>query len=64
MSNSSPIEIQKYLSGVDYPADRDDLVEAAESNGADSDLLELLRALPDRTYEGPSGVSKELSGKS
>jgi hypothetical protein len=61
MSKANPIEVQKYLSGVDYPAARDDLVRAAESNGADSDTLDKLRGLPDRSYEGPSGVSKDIS---
>jgi hypothetical protein len=56
-----PLEVQKNLSGVDYPDGRDDLVRAAESNGADSDTLDLLRGLPDRSYEGPSGVSKDIS---
>ncbi|MGW5743823.1 DUF2795 domain-containing protein [Amycolatopsis sp. NPDC003861] len=62
MSKPNPIELQKYLSGVDYPAQRDDLVRAAERNGADSDTLDVVRGLPDRTYEGPSGVSKEIGG--
>ena len=62
MSKPNPIELQKYLSGVDYPAKRDDLVRAAEKNGADSDTLDIVRRLPDRTYEGPSGVSKEIGG--
>lgn len=61
MSKANPIEIQKSLSGVDYPAGRDDLVRAAEGNGADERTLDLLRNLPDRTYEGPSGVSKEIA---
>ncbi|MEU5263932.1 DUF2795 domain-containing protein [Amycolatopsis sp. NPDC021455] len=62
MSKPNPIQLQKYLSGVDYPAKRDDLVRAAEKNGADSDTLDVVRGLPDRTYEGPSGVSKEIGG--
>lgn len=62
MSKANPIEVQKHLSGVDYPASREDLVRAAERNGADQDTVELLRALPDRTYDGPSGVSKEIGG--
>jgi hypothetical protein len=61
MSKANPIEIQKSLSGVDYPAGRDDLVRVAEGNGADARTLDLLRNLPDRTYEGPSGVSKEIA---
>ena len=62
MNKPNPIELQKYLSGVDYPAKRDDLVRAAEKNGADSGTLDVVRRLPDRTYDGPSGVSKEISG--
>jgi hypothetical protein len=62
VSKPNPIELQKYLSGVDYPAKRDDLVQAAEKNGADKDTLDIVRRLPDRTYEGPSGVSKEIGG--
>ena len=62
MSKPNPNQLQKYLSGGDYPAKRDDLVRAAEKNGADSDTLDIVRGLPDRTYEGPSGVSKEIGG--
>jgi hypothetical protein len=60
MSKANPIEIQKYLAGVEYPAGRDDLVRTAESNGADKETLQVIRDLPDRTYEGPSGISKEI----
>ncbi|MEV6905174.1 DUF2795 domain-containing protein [Amycolatopsis sp. NPDC051372] len=62
MTDANPIQVQKYLSGVDYPAGRDDLVAAAQGNGADEETLEQLRGIPDRQYEGPSGVSKELGG--
>ncbi|KZB84783.1 DUF2795 domain-containing protein [Amycolatopsis regifaucium] len=62
MSKPNPIEVQKHLSGVDYPAKRDDLVRTAERNGAGEDILAALRELPDRTYEGPSGVSEEIGG--
>ncbi|MGC7100772.1 DUF2795 domain-containing protein [Amycolatopsis lurida] len=64
MAKANPIEVQKHLSGVDYPAGRDDLVAAARSNGADDNTLELLGNLPDREYEGPSGVSQEISAQS
>ncbi|MFI6029769.1 DUF2795 domain-containing protein [Amycolatopsis magusensis] len=62
MSKPNPIEVQKHLSGVDYPAGRDDLIKAAQGNGADDSTLEALRGIPDREYEGPSGVSKEIGG--
>ncbi|GAA4552276.1 DUF2795 domain-containing protein [Amycolatopsis samaneae] len=64
MNKANPIRIQRYLSGVDYPQTRDGLVRAAEHNGADAPTLEALRGLPDRMYEGPSGVSAEIGGDS
>ena len=57
----SPIELQKSLSGMDYPASKDDLVRHAEEHGADKEILDRLRKIPDREYDGPSGVSKEFS---
>ncbi|GAA3796498.1 DUF2795 domain-containing protein [Sphaerisporangium flaviroseum] len=56
------IHVQKFLSGVDYPATKEQLVEHAKKQGADKQALEALQRLPDKEYEGPSGVSKALAG--
>jgi hypothetical protein len=53
----SPIDIQKALGGMDYPARKDDIVQHAEQNGGSEDVLQALRGIEDREYEGPSGVS-------
>jgi hypothetical protein len=58
----SPIDIQKALSGMDYPARKEDIVRLAERNGADSEILEALNKIEDREYEGPSGVSSAVFG--
>jgi uncharacterized protein DUF2795 len=57
----SPIELQKHLSGVDYPAGKDELIERAQQQGADSSVLEALQQIPDRQYDGPNAVSAEFS---
>jgi hypothetical protein len=57
----SPIEVQKHLSGVDYPARRDDLVDRARQQGPGDDIIDVLRQIPDREYDGPSAVSAEFS---
>jgi hypothetical protein len=62
MADVNPIELQKHLGGVDYPASRDDLVKKAEENGADEDVLEALRGIPDREYDAPTAVTKAVSG--
>ena len=60
MAKVNPIQLQKYLSGVDYPASKQDLLQAAEQQGADENVRSALEQLPDRQYDGPNGVSKEL----
>jgi hypothetical protein len=60
-SQVSPIELQKHLSGVDYPASKADLVARAQQQGAGDDVLEVLRKIPDREYDGPNAVSAEFS---
>jgi hypothetical protein len=61
MPAPNPIQMQKFLGGVNYPCGRDELVEHARSKGADDEVLEHLRALPDRTYDGPNAVSAEFA---
>ena len=58
----SPIDIQKALSGMDYPAGREDIVTHAEQHGADEEVLDALRKIEDRQYDGPSGVSSAVFG--
>jgi hypothetical protein len=53
----SPIDIQKALSGMDYPARKDDIVKHAEQNGAGKEVIDALKKIDDREYDGPSGVS-------
>src|SRR4051812_40539696 len=57
---ASPIDIQKALSGMDYPATKDQILEHAQKNGADQEVVEALKKIEDREYEGPSGVSKAV----
>ena len=56
----NPIQIQKFLKGVDYPAAKSDLLENAERQGADEDVRATLEQLQDEEYETPADVSKAL----
>jgi hypothetical protein len=59
---SSPIQLQKYLGGIDYPTDKNTLIERARSNGAGEDVLQTLRGLPADRFNSPNDVS-EAFGK-
>ncbi|WP_066520210.1 DUF2795 domain-containing protein [Curtobacterium ammoniigenes] len=60
MSSPNPIQMQKYLGGVDYPASKDDLVSTAEQHGADDAVLDALRRIPDGEYDAPTAVSEAI----
>jgi len=60
MASVNPIQVEKFLKGVDYPASKQDLVKHAQQQGADQQVLESLKQLPDRNYDGPAGVSKAI----
>jgi hypothetical protein len=36
----SPIDIQKALGGMDYPATKEDIIKHAENNGGDAEVLD------------------------
>jgi hypothetical protein len=57
----NPIQVQKFLGGLDYPVSKDTIVETAKKNGADKDVLDALEGLPDREYDAPTAVSKAIS---
>ena len=56
----SPIDIQKALSGMDYPASKDDIVRHARERGGNDEVVSALENIEDREYEGPSGVSSAV----
>lgn len=60
MAQVSPIEIQKHLKGMDYPAQKQDLVDHAEQHGANEEIRSLLEQLPEQEYETPADVNKAI----
>jgi hypothetical protein len=58
LGGNSPANVQKYLSGVEYPAAKQDLIEAARSNDAPDEVMQTIRQLPDEEYGGPQDVMK------
>lgn len=56
----NPIQVEKYLKHVDYPAYKEDLIRSALEEGADENVIHTLQAIPDRKFEGPTGVSRAI----
>jgi hypothetical protein len=62
MAKVNPIQLQKYLKGVDYPASKQDLLDRAKHEGADENVFSTLERLPDEEYQTPADVSKAVGG--
>ncbi len=61
MAKANPVQIQKHLKGVDYPANKQDLIQHAQRQGADEKVISLLEQLPeDEEYENPTDLNKAI----
>ncbi|KQR23839.1 hypothetical protein ASF79_00830 [Agreia sp. Leaf335] len=58
----TPIELQKYLSGVDYPISKNDLLDTARNQGAPDHVVEALESVDQDEFDGPTAVSSAVSG--
>ncbi|WP_275629520.1 DUF2795 domain-containing protein [Pseudomonas sp. 273] len=56
IGGKSPATITPYLKGIDFPANREMLVDQARGNGADSSVIETIGKLPDKDYENMADV--------
>jgi hypothetical protein len=57
----NPIQLQKHLKGVDYPANKQDLIKKAQENGADENIVAALEQLSNESFQTPADVNEALS---
>lgn len=61
MAKANPVEMQKHLKGVDYPAGKKDLIKHAKKQGADKEIISLLEKLPDdEEFDSPADLNKTI----
>jgi hypothetical protein len=54
----SPANVAQYFSGIDFPCEKEDLIEHAEQNGAPDEVLEVLNDMPEEEYSNMAEVMK------
>ena len=64
MAEMNPIEVQKHLKGMNYPASKEDVVERARENGADDGLIQALESIGWNEFHGPDDVMEALGQQS
>jgi uncharacterized protein DUF2795 len=57
---ATPIQVQTFLDGVQYPLDKGDLLKEVQKQRAGADVLATIERLPDRRFEDPTDVSRAI----
>ncbi|MEU5090425.1 DUF2795 domain-containing protein [Streptomyces sp. NPDC021356] len=60
MADLSPIDLQKALSGAEYPTDKQHLVDRARKNKANEKVVSRLDGLRQDHFDGPNEVQKAV----
>lgn len=55
-----PVEIQKMLKNLDFPIERNGIIEQARKSKAIPDILRELGMLPDKNYNSAEDIAEEL----
>lgn len=62
MAKINPVQLQKHLKGVDYPARKQDLIDHVREKGANEEAISALDQLPDEEFKNPIEVSQAIAG--
>lgn len=58
VGGESPANVATYLKGIDYPANKQDLLRHARQNGAEQDVVDVLERMPEQQYGNMADVIK------
>ncbi len=58
LASHSTATIAQALSGIDFPANKNDLIEHAKKNNADNEVIQALNEMPDEQYTSMADVFK------
>jgi hypothetical protein len=55
-------DVQKYLQGINFPAQKGEVASGAEGNGAPQGVVEQIKNAAMERFNGPQDVMKVLQG--
>ena len=56
----NPVQVQKYLADMEYPADKNAIIEKAREEGADENVMQTLEKIPEQEFQTPADVSQAI----
>lgn len=64
LASHSTATIAQVLAGIDFPANKQKLVEYAQKNNADQEVLEAIKQMPEAEYTSMADVFKGVGQSS
>lgn len=61
VASTTPRQLQQCLNDVDFPANKQDLLDAAHRNGCDEDTIRAMRAIAPETYANSDQVTASVT---
>lgn len=61
VASTTRSQLRKCLNDVDFPANKQDLLDAADRNGCDDDTVRALRGIPPETYNNVGQVAASVT---
>lgn len=59
-SNVTPPGVEKYLKGISFPADKNDLLRQIRANNAPKEVVDAVEQLEEKTYHSPIDISQQM----
>ena len=56
----NPVQVEKALKGMDFPASKQEVINYAKQHGADAQVEQTLNSLPNETFNKPTDISKAI----
>ncbi|MCK9486451.1 MAG: DUF2795 domain-containing protein [Dehalococcoidia bacterium] len=60
-SGINPAQLQQYLGDINFPVEKQQLIDHAQQRGAGEQALQALRGLPNQRFNSPTEVSQAMS---
>jgi hypothetical protein len=54
----APVNVSRFLKGIDFPVEKEQLVQQAQQNQADREVINLIQRLEDKEYDSIADVMK------
>lgn len=60
---ANPIDVEQFLKGLNFPANRSDLFNYANEHHASDSIVNAIKTIPDRQYNSASDAARETYDK-